>query len=156
MSWLSNLFGFFTEFFAGLINFIKQHWLVILIAVAAVILLNPALAVAIGTWFTAAATTVGGWLALGATSIGIWLGSLSLTQLLIGAAALWVISDPDGAIGFITDAIVEVTTALAAGVAAGVSSIIGKPVMYAAGALGLLWLVGRDNDEDEGHSRGTL
>lgn len=146
MGILSDLFSFFSDLFSKLFTFIKENWLVILLLVAAVLLMNPALAAAIWTWISATAVAIGGWIAGIASTFFAWLGQFSMLELLLGAAAIWVISDPEGAIEFVGDVIEEVTTS----VGDALSSVFGSPALLLALGAGLFFLMKDDKKEDTG------
>lgn len=119
MGIFSDIFNFFKDLFTGIFNFLKKYLLVIIIAIVAIYLMNPALFAAIVDWLAATAATIGAWVASGATALWGWLGTLSLTELLVGAAALWIIEDPSGFVDFVADAVESVVAAVAGGIAEG-------------------------------------
>lgn len=119
MGLLSGIFSFFQSIFKGILEFLKKYGLYILLIAIAIYVMNPVLFAAIVDWFAVAAASFSTWLGASWAALGTWLGSLTMTEVLIGAAALWVLEDPEGATEFVTDAVYGVTSALAGGVADG-------------------------------------
>lgn len=120
MGILSSLFDFFADIFSSIWTFMKDNWLVILLIVVAVLLMNPAIAASIWGW-------------LSTSGIIAWLGELTLMQWLVGAVGVWFLSDPAGAIEYVTDVITEVIST----VAEGVSNALGLPKLAMIAGLGI-------------------
>lgn len=142
MSILSDIFDFFINAFRGIIKFLKDNFLLIVLIVVGLYFLAPGLLTAIGGWLATAGITVGGWIATAAAAAWTWLGTLSLTEALWGLAAVWFISDPEGAIEFVTESIATVVTGLVEAVSEG----LGLPGLI-MGGLALYFFIGRDKDD---------
>lgn len=143
MGFLSDIFAFFKDLFSGIIKFLKDNFLLLVLIGIGIFFFFPGAWAAIIGWLSAA----GGWIWAGIAAVGTWLGGFTLGELLLGAAAVWFLSDPEGAIEFIADAIQEVTAAVAGGIVEG----LGGSNLLIAGLAGFgLWLwLGKSDDDEE-------
>jgi hypothetical protein len=110
MSFLSSLFDWFKDLFSGIWDWLKEHWLIVLLVVLAVCLMNPALMSAVWTWLSQS------WIV---TSLGAWFGEFALTDWLWFGAGIWFLADPQGAIETVTEIIADTIETIASAVSSG-------------------------------------
>jgi Flp pilus assembly pilin Flp len=143
MGLLSGLFDFLKSLFEGIINFLKEYGLYIILILVAIYIVNPTLWSTISTWLSSVGGTIWSYISAGASALGGWLNGFQLTELLTGLAAVWFITDPEGVVTFIADTVSEFVEA----VAGGISSGLGLPTLAAVG-LGL-WFLTKSKDKKE-------
>jgi hypothetical protein len=142
MSLFSDIFSFLKDLFQGLLDFLKDNlWLIVLVLVA------------IYLWYPEIWATILEFLApigQAAASVWGWLSGIGLTDLLVGAAALWFIIDPAGFTEAVTSFVREAVTAVASGISEG----LGLPGILLAGAGLWLFFKSRDKDKDPELNKG--
>jgi phage-related protein len=141
MSIFSDIFDFLKNLFSALWKFLKENLWIIVLALVAIYLWAPSLWATIWGWISTVA-----WPAIvsAASSVWTWIGDLTPTELLTGAAALWFVSDPEGAIDTVSDVVFSLTEAVTGGVASG----LGLPGLAIA-AVGFWLFFGKDDDKKE-------
>jgi hypothetical protein len=146
MGIFSDIFNFFKDLFSGIFDFLKEYLLIIVLVLVAIYFMNPALFSAIIDWLAATALSFGGWVATQAGAFWGWLEGFSMLELLVGAAALWVIEDPQGAIEFLSDAIQSVVGAVTSGV---VDALGLKGLFAIAVGVGAVYFLGKGDKKKQ-------
>lgn len=140
MSFLSSIIDFFKELFSGIIKFLKENLLLIILIVVGIYYLAPGLLTAIGEWLVSAASATWSWLGSAAGAAFEWLGSLGMADMLLLGAAVWFVSDPEGFVEFVAGVITKFVSAVSEG--------LGLPTMAMIG-FGLYLFMSSDSKEEE-------
>jgi hypothetical protein len=138
MSILSGLFGFLQNLFSGLLDFLSDNLLLIILILVAIYFLAPVLWETIATWVSELAI----WPAIAA--VWGWLSGFSLVDVLVGSLVIWFLTDPEGVVQFVADSVGTIVGAVASGLSEG----LGLPTLFTIG-IGLYFFMNRKKKDRE-------